>query len=203
MKVLNVNKLEFNTPFPDLNEISEKLDKTQKRNFIDEINWKGFDYKPEVSFATGYTDDEIFIKYYISEDYFKAEMTKTNQMVCEDSCVEFFVSPANDGIYYNFEFNGIETCLMGSGTNRENNIHVDPLIISKIRRSTSIGKNPIAEVKGRFSWTIKQYSCGSLNNFKNQTKYINRQKPNCRSKRSFLLDHYNRYSSGGLLLSQY
>jgi hypothetical protein len=154
MKVLNVNKLEFITSLPDLNEISEKLDKTQKRNFIDEINWKGFDYKPEVSFAIGYADNEIFIKYYISEDYFKAEMTKTNQMVCEDSCVEFFVSPANDGIYYNFEFNGIETCLMGSGTNRENNIHEDPLIISKIRRSTSIGKNPIAEVKGRFSWTI-------------------------------------------------
>lgn len=154
MKVLNVNKLEFTTSFPDLDEISEKLDKIQKKNHIDEVNWKGFDYKPEVSFTIGYTDNEILLKYYISEDYFKAEMTKTNQMVCEDSCVEFFLSPANDGIYYNLEFNGIGTCLMGSGTCRENSIRADTAIVSKIRRKTSAGNNPVPEVKGRFTWTI-------------------------------------------------
>jgi hypothetical protein len=154
MKVLNVNKLEFTTALPALDEISEKLDETQQRNLIQEINWEAFDYKPEVYFAIGYTDKEILLKYYISEDYFKAEMTETNQMVCEDSCVEFFVSPSDDGIYYNLEFNGIGTCLLGSGTGRENSIRANPAIVSKIRRQSSVGTSPVKETKGRFSWTI-------------------------------------------------
>jgi hypothetical protein len=154
MKVLNVNKLEFVSPFPDLDEISEMLDKTGKRNLINKANWKEFDYKPEVSFLIGYTDNEILLKYFISEKYFKAEMTETNQMVCEDSCIEFFVSPAKDGIYYNIEFNGIGTCLMGSGTGRESSIRTDTAIISQIRRKTSVGKEPVHETTGPFSWTI-------------------------------------------------
>jgi hypothetical protein len=40
-------------------------------------------------------------------------MTRSNQQVYEDSCVEFFVAPSNDGIYFNFEFNAIGTILMG------------------------------------------------------------------------------------------
>jgi len=75
-------------------------------------------------------------------------------MVCEDSCVEFFVSPESDGIYYNFEFNGIGTCLLGTGTGRENSKRTDPEIISKIRRQTSVGEKPVKERKGRFFWTI-------------------------------------------------
>lgn len=154
MKVLNVNKLEFTTSIPEMDEISERLDKIQRRNLIAEVNWDAFDYKPEVSFAIGYTEDEILLKYYVTEEYFKAEMTETNQEVYEDSCVEFFVSPSDDGIYYNLEFNGIGTCLMGSGTGRQNSIRATPEIISKIRRRTSVGSTPVTETKGRFSWTI-------------------------------------------------
>jgi hypothetical protein len=73
--------------------------------------------------------------------------------VCEDSCVEFFVSPGEDGIYYNMEFNGIGTCLLGSGTGRANRVKADPGIISNIRRKASPGRDPISERKGKFSWT--------------------------------------------------
>lgn len=154
MKTLRVNKLKFNSAFPKLTEISDKLDALKEKHTIDEINWDDFSYKPDVKFAIGYTDNEILLKYYITEEHFKAEKTKTNQMVCEDSCVEFFVSPADDGMYYNFEFNGIGTCLLGSGTKRENSTKADPEIISGIRRMTSMGSDPINERKGRISWTI-------------------------------------------------
>jgi hypothetical protein len=52
------------------------------------------------------------------------------------------------------EFNGIGTCLMGSGTSREDNAKADPGIISNIRRKASPGSDPISEREGRFSWTI-------------------------------------------------
>ena len=116
MKIAEVQKAELNSDYPPLEDISRKLDEQKGRLLIDTINWKGYNYKPDVALSVAYSDHEIFLKYYIKEDYFKAEKTLTNQTVCEDSCVEFFVSPEDDGIYYNMEFNAIGTCLLGTGT---------------------------------------------------------------------------------------
>jgi hypothetical protein len=154
MKIAEVKKIDFESAYPDLQEISDVLDKQKEKLAIDTVNWKEFSYKPEVSLAIGYSDNEILLKYYIIENYFKAEKTETNHMVCEDSCVEFFVSPGDDGIYYNMEFNGIGTCLLGTGTGRENSKRADTEIVSKIRRLTSAGEKPVKEQKGKFSWTI-------------------------------------------------
>jgi hypothetical protein len=154
MKVAEVNKTGLKSAYPGLDEISAAMDGQKERLMVDTVNWKGYDYKPEVALAIGYSDHEIFMKYYITENYFKAEKTETNQMVCEDSCVEFFVSPEDDGIYYNLEFNGIGTCLIGAGTGRENSIRANPEIVSKIRRQTSVGENPVREREGKFEWTI-------------------------------------------------
>lgn len=152
MKILEVKKIEFKNEMPSLNEVSVRLDELGKKHLIDNINWKDFPYKPEVSFSIGYTNNEILLKYYIKEQHFKAEKTVTNQMVCEDSCIEFFVSPADDGIYYNLEFNGIGTCLVGCGTGRSDSKRIDPAIITKIRRKSSVGNKPVKERKGPFSW---------------------------------------------------
>ena len=154
MKTLEVSKIGFSKEYPDLEKVSEELDKLNTRHPVAELNWKEFDYRPEVEFSLGYTENEILLKYYVTEEWFRAVNTESNQEVYEDSCVEFFVSPANDGIYYNFEFNGIGTCLMGSGTARENLSRADPAVISGIRRLTSAGNKPVSERAGEFSWTI-------------------------------------------------
>ena len=154
MKVAEVKKTELKSAYPGLKEISTSLDKQNDRLFIDTINWKGYNYKPEVALSMAYSDHEIFLKYYIKENYFKAEKTETNQRVCEDSCVEFFVSPGDDGIYYNLEFNAIGTCLLGTGTARENSVRATPEIISKIRRLSSAGEKPVKEKVGEYEWTI-------------------------------------------------
>ncbi|HUX97500.1 MAG TPA: carbohydrate-binding family 9-like protein [Bacteroidales bacterium] len=154
MKIAEVKKLLFNNTIPDLDEVSAALDELNEKHQISTLNWKGYEYKPEVKFAIAYSDREIYLKYYITEDYFKAEKTEPNQMVCEDSCVEFFVSPEDDGIYYNLEFNGIGTILLGTGTGRADSKRADPSVISKIRRRTSVGNNPVKETKGAFEWTI-------------------------------------------------
>jgi len=154
MKITNVKKTELKSAYPLLKEISAMMDKQNERILIDTINWKEYNYKPEVAFSIAYSDHEIFLKYYITENYFKAEKTETNQMVCEDSCIEFFVSPEDDGIYYNLEFNGIGTCLMGSGTGRVDLTRANPEIISKIRRLTSAGEKPVKEKVGKFEWTV-------------------------------------------------
>jgi hypothetical protein len=154
VKTLEVTRLDFRTKYPGLNDISERLDSLNIRNPVGEVNWKGFDYKPDVSFTIAYTGNEILLKFYVGEQWFKAEKTETNQEVYEDSCVEFFVSPSDDGIYYNLEFNAIGTCLMGAGTGRNDRKRADPETISRIRRETSAGHETIPEKKGRFFWTI-------------------------------------------------
>jgi hypothetical protein len=154
MKTIKIYNEIFNVNYPDLTVVSERLDKQGEGHFINVINWEKYPYNPEVWFNIAYSDREIFLKYYVGEDYFKAEKTESNLMVCEDSCVEFFVSPEDDGIYYNLEFNGIGTCLMGIGTTRENSTAANTEIISKIRRLTSAGKRPVREKVGKYSWTI-------------------------------------------------
>lgn len=154
MKVAEIKKIRFDSSNPDLDAISAAMDKQKDKYPIDTLNWKDYRYKPDVKFSIVYGDKEIYLKYYVTEDYFKAEKTETNQMVCEDSCVEFFVSPENDGIYYNLEFNGIGTILLGTGTGRADSKRADPGIISKIRRKTSVGNTPVKEKTGKFDWSI-------------------------------------------------
>jgi hypothetical protein len=154
MKIAEVHKIDLESDYPSLDTISTLLDDQKGRLMIDTINWKDYNYKPDVALSVAYSDHEIFLKYYITENYFKAEKTDSNQMVCEDSCVEFFVSPEDDGIYYNMEFNAIGTCLLGTGTDRASSTRVKPEIISKIRRLTSAGKEPFKEKTGEYAWTI-------------------------------------------------
>lgn len=153
MKTIEVRREVFNSKIPDMHEVSAILDRLPGEP-IDIINWKEFQYKPVVKFAIAYTGAEILLKYYVKEKYFKAEKINTNDMVCEDSCVEFFVSPENDGIYYNFEFNAIGTCLLGTGTGRKDSSHAPAGVIAKIRRLTSVGTKPVKEMKGDLIWTL-------------------------------------------------
>ena len=154
MKILEIKKEVFNKDYPDLDEVSSRLDKIGPGQMIDTLNWESYSYRPEARFNIACSEKEIFLKYYISEEFVKAEMTESNQMVCEDSCVEFFVSPANDGIYYNFEFNAIGTCLLGTGTSRKDSVRAPVSIIETIRRKGSRGTMPFKEEKGQQSWTI-------------------------------------------------
>ena len=48
VKTLEVMKLDFETDYPGLDEISERLDNQNRKNPVDILNWKDFNYKPEV-----------------------------------------------------------------------------------------------------------------------------------------------------------
>jgi hypothetical protein len=154
MNVIEVREEDFGRPYPAMADVSAKLDMHGAGHRIDTVNWKDYSYMPEARFNMAYGEKEIFIKYYVTEDYFKAEKTETNQMVCEDSCVEFFVSPSEDGIYYNIEFNAIGTCLFGSGTGRHDSKRAPAELISGIRKLGSVDPGPKPEIKGPFSWTL-------------------------------------------------
>jgi hypothetical protein len=154
MKTIEVSKLNTTEKIPSMSEVSARLDELGEGHAIDTVNWKDFSYKPGVRFNIAWGENEIYIKYYVRESNVKAEKSKTNEMVCEDSCVEFFVSPSDDGLYYNLEFNPIGTALMGSGHGRHDSTRADARIVDGIRRLTSMGNAPFGEVSGDLQWTI-------------------------------------------------
>jgi hypothetical protein len=154
MKIIEVRKLNAEKTLPPMEEVSARLDELGKGHPAETVNWKEFPYKPEVKFNIAWGDKEIYIKYYIRESRVKAEKSDTNEMVCEDSCVEFFVSPSDDGVYYNFEFNPIGTALLGSGHGRHDSTRADAGVIESIRRLTTMGNEPFAEISGDIRWSL-------------------------------------------------
>jgi len=153
MKKLLIKHLKTTSATP-MEEISSLLDKLGKGTSISTINWEEYDYQPEVKFNIAYSVGELYIKYYVTEDYVMAQKSESNQSVCQDSCVEFFVTPISDGPYYNFEFNPIGTCLLGKGNDRHDSNVQNPELIKMIRRLSSLGTEPFDEKKGKQSWTL-------------------------------------------------
>jgi len=154
MKTIEVKRLNTEKLYPDMAEVSAMLDELGEGHSVETVNWEAFPYKPGVKFNIAWGDREIYIKYYVRETNVKAEKTRTNEMVCEDSCVEFFVSPSDDGIYYNIECNPIGTMLMGSGHGRLDGVRADARVVSGIRRLTTMGTEPFAEISGDIRWSI-------------------------------------------------
>lgn len=152
MKTAPIQKLEPHKK-ATIREISELMDALPVHD-IDTINWPGFNYCPDVRFALAYFPDEIFIKFFVCESVFRADIKEVNGNVYEDSCVEFFVAPGSDNIYYNFEFNAAGICLMGVGTGRPGRSRCDEEIIKQIRIFPSSSVNPVKKTNGLYRWDL-------------------------------------------------
>lgn len=121
---------------------------------INQVNWNSFPYKPDVSFKIAHSGTEIYLQYLVKEKYIRAKHKNDNDSVWTDSCVEFFVSPVNDGSYYNMEFNCIGTTLIGFGYGKPDRERAGIDITSKIERNSSLGNDAIENKEGEFSWTL-------------------------------------------------
>jgi len=62
-------------------------------------------YAPETSLKLLYDDKYIYGLFQVKDQYVRATAKNFGDMTCVDSCVEFFIRPANNVRYYNFEFN--------------------------------------------------------------------------------------------------
>ena len=120
---------------------------------IDTVNWDAFPYRPEVFFRIAHTGDAILLHYKVKENSARARYSKDDDPVYKDSCVEFFVSPANDNIYYNLECNCIGTLLFRGKENGEREI-APAGIPALIDRWASLGNTPFEEHTGEIEWEV-------------------------------------------------
>ena len=72
----------------------------------------GSDHRPVVRAKALYDDNAIYLAFRVNDRFVRAVHTNYNDMVCRDSCVEFFVEPKPDAGYFNFEVNCGGTVLL-------------------------------------------------------------------------------------------
>ncbi|MDP4205542.1 MAG: carbohydrate-binding family 9-like protein [Bacteroidota bacterium] len=154
MKQIQVKALTHNGEMPTLDEVGKLLEEQTSLISIDTVNWSEYGYKPEVKARIGYWGKQIWIKFYVREKNILARTTSVNGDVYKDSCVEFFLSPRDNGYYYNFEFNCIGTPHVGYGGGRHNREHISPFYVNQIQRKSSLGDLPFGEQTGDFSWDL-------------------------------------------------
>jgi len=153
MRQIKVRKL--NVDKVSVIELSALMDQERvEYNAIDTVNWDTFPYKPEVRFRIAHTENAILINYKVEEDSLRAIYGEDNGNVWTDSCVEFFVIPANDGVYYNIESNCIGTILIGGGKERYQRERAGAEILSSVQRWSSLGENSFEEREGKCSWEL-------------------------------------------------
>jgi len=129
------------------------LEKETISSLINTVNWEEFPYTPKVNFRIGYAGDEIWLKYFVEENYVRALETRTNGEIYKDSCVEFFVSFDKKN-YYNLEFSCIGTIHMAYGPGRANRTFVSPENIQSIKIYSTLGNQPFDEKQGQFAWEL-------------------------------------------------
>lgn len=146
MQTLTVHKLI--TGHSSITTLSKSLDALEQIP-IKQQPWPQFAYKPNVSFAIGYTARSIIIKYQVAENEVRALNTMPNSPVYEDSCVEAFIAFDDTG-YYNFEFNCLGTALAGFGSGRTDRTPLDTTIISQIQSTSTFTRTE----NGIYNWTL-------------------------------------------------
>ena len=139
---------------PPLELVTETLDLEIQPLQLEMVNWNEFPFKPAVSVQIAYNENELFLKYQVTEQSVKAEVAESNGPVWTDSCVEFFLSPEGNDEYYNLEINCIGTALLGFRKKGEPTIHATEKQIATIRRISTLGESTFPERKETTNWQI-------------------------------------------------
>jgi len=153
MKELKVKKITQN--ITDASAVPALLDKENVAfQAIDVVNWQEYPYKPDVKFRIAHTENAILLQYRVKEASVRAKYGNDNGSVWTDSCVEFFLIPSKDDVYYNFECNCAGTLLLGAGSGRSNREHAAPEVMESIQRWASLGREPFEERIGETEWEV-------------------------------------------------
>lgn len=131
-----------------IKDIAIVLDHLPK-HAIANVPWSAFPYKPKCSFAIARNSSCIFLKFFITEEAVLARFTQPNDLVYQDSCVEFFIAFNSEKEYYNLEFNCIGTCYIGYGTGKSDREHAPFNVVKKIKSSSFL-----YSANGKINWEL-------------------------------------------------
>ena len=79
---------------------------------VDWFHPKSGPVRPTTYFRALYDAHNLYVRFDVMDTFVKVVHTRLHANVCADSCVEFFVRPAGDDSYFNFEVNAGGTALL-------------------------------------------------------------------------------------------
>ncbi|NKI26614.1 hypothetical protein HCG49_08565 [Arenibacter sp. 6A1] len=139
----------------DVRQLSQLLEEQVPVHSIETLNWGEFPYQPKVSFRIACANNNMILKFYVTEEHVLARTTETNGPVHQDSCVEFFFDPLKDGRYYNFEVNAIGTVHLAYGPGRSDRQLIAPATIEQhIQVESSLGTSVFEAEGGQYFWEL-------------------------------------------------
>lgn len=153
-KTMKVHQILEGFSNPPLELIAETLDQDVTPLKLETLNWEEFPYLPDVVVQIAYNDNELFLQYKVNEQSVKAEVGTSNGRVWTDSCVEFFLSPDRNDVYYNLEMNCIGTALLGFRKKGDPTEHATDEVINSIRRISTLGSTTFKEKKEQTQWQV-------------------------------------------------
>ena len=128
-------------------------------------------HRPPTRARVVYDGDWLAVLFCVEDHYVRAVAEKWNDMVCQDSCVEFFVAPSADpaqDAYFNFEVNCGGTMLLyrcpstaqaAAGTGR---VHLDAADGARIHIAATLPKTIEPEITQPTNWCVEYHVPWSL-----------------------------------------
>ena len=122
-----------------LSELERILEEKGEKIYVDQVNWPdSYPYMPSTSVLVARTSSSLVLFYQVRGHDIRASLLDDNEMVCTDSCCEFFVQDPHDGTYYNFEVNCIGTLKAAKRRSRAEFDLFDQEQLSRVVRMTSL-----------------------------------------------------------------
>lgn len=161
-KTLLVKEVHFTSLQPTADQIDSMFNASDiPFHQIDVENWKGFDYHPSVQFKIAYSPTEIYLQYLVTEEVIMAVYANDEGSApYKDSCVEMFIIPGENGVYYNLEMNCIGKGTFAGGAARLERTRFGQDVLSRIRRHSTLGTQAFgvktaSENNGKsFTWQL-------------------------------------------------
>ena len=119
------------------------------------LNWpESFPYCPEVSLDIFHSGGALHLHYHVQEQAVRAFCAADRERVWEDSCVEFFFAPREDGIYYNLECSCTGKIYLCRGTERHGRESLPEAAYAAIARRASLGTEPFGLREEPTAWDL-------------------------------------------------
>lgn len=107
------------------------------------LNWPdAFPYAPFAAVEISHSGKVLHLHYSVEEAAVRSVCEADGGRAWEDSCVEFFFAPREDGIYYNLECTCTGRILLCQGTGRHGREPLPAEILGAIRRRCTLGDAP-------------------------------------------------------------
>ncbi|MEX0885373.1 MAG: carbohydrate-binding family 9-like protein [Phycisphaeraceae bacterium] len=127
---------------------------------VGEFHRRSSDHQPLVQAKVLYDDAALYVFFRVEDRYVLSKRTELHDMVCKDSCVEFFVRPREDAGYFNVEINAGGTmllyyCASWGGKDDRDRRPVEPERAALVEIHPSLPRTVEPEITEPVTWTLQ------------------------------------------------